>query len=314
VKDASARRRNGATASIGELIDRLFGVTACMAEMRATAWDYDKTVDLMHSMALSFNDTPDLKVTWLENLARYHEHSKRVAESTQATLLAAAHVSEALRRLGRVRHTPSSAAQASYESDDDDDPDDAGGGGGVSAPTSDLARDRRVSLAADRGDAVVGVGRAPQHQCGARARAAERRGAEADVGRRVPRAPVHVVGLRLAAQGGGAHSARGVRVRGGGRHVQNDAAGALRPRRISPSRPSATARSRACATRSSTRSRPARALWPIYYLVSFLGEPFRKDGLCDCRFVYREPGTVRIAELSSSLQEQYSKRLGLDVP
>jgi hypothetical protein len=103
VRDASSARANAASSTIAALIDRLFTVTECMAEMRAAAWDYDKTVDLMNSMAHSFADTPDLKVTWLENLARYHEQQRRLEEAAQVTLLAAAHVSEALRRLGRVR-------------------------------------------------------------------------------------------------------------------------------------------------------------------------------------------------------------------
>lgn len=102
VRAASLQRNNAASSTISSLIDRLFTVTECMAEMRAAAWDYDKTVDLMNNMAHSFADTPDLKVTWLENLARYHEQQRRLDEAAQVTLLAAAHVSEALRRLERV--------------------------------------------------------------------------------------------------------------------------------------------------------------------------------------------------------------------
>ena len=121
-------RSNAASAPTCELIDRLFTVTACMAEMRAAAWDYDKTVDLMRNMALSFGDTPDLKVTWLENLARYHEQQERAAESVQTTLLAAAHVSEALRRLDRVAQyrRPKALGDPDESLDDSDDDDDEG--------------------------------------------------------------------------------------------------------------------------------------------------------------------------------------------
>jgi hypothetical protein len=306
VKDASARRRNGATASIAELIDRLFGVTACMAEMRATAWDYDKTVDLMHSMALSFNDTPDLKVTWLENLARYHEHSKRVAESTQATLLAAAHVSEALRRLGRVRHTPSYATQAAYESDDDD-PDDA-----AATPIADFARDRRVSLAATEATqwSVWGA----RHSTNVANElvlpsAAALKQMSADVCRARPFTSSGYVSLLKEA----------VRILRAASEYEEavDMYKMMLP--VFETEENFAEQAECHGAIASLcdqivdEEQAGTRLWPIYYLVSFLGEPFRKDGLCDCRFVYREPGTVRIAELSSSLQAQYSKRLGLDV-
>lgn len=297
IKEASARRRNAATATIGELIDRLFGVTACMAEMRATAWDYDKTVDLMQRMALSFNDTPDLKVTWLENLARYHDQSKRAAESVQATLLAAAHVSEALRRLGRVRRAATRSAVAADDSDSED---------------GDGANERRASLAAAEatGWSVWGA----RHSSNV-ARELDLPSAvalqqmSADVCRARPFTAAGYVSLLRDA----------VRVLRGACEYEDavDICNLMLP--VFEADENFAEQAECHGTIADLcqqivdEEQAGTRLWPIYYLVSFLGEPFRKDGLVDCRFVYREPGTVRIAELSSSLQEQYSKRLGIDV-
>jgi hypothetical protein len=314
VKEASARRRNAATATIGELVDRLFGVTACMAEMRATAWDYDKTVDLMHRMALSFNDTPDLKVTWLENLARYHDNNKRAAESVQATLLAAAHVSEALRRLARVRRGAADGAGGDADADADaDESDDASDD--ASEARADAHRDgsdRRASLAAREavGWSVWGA----RHSSNV-ARALDLPSAvalqqmSADVCRARPFTAAGYVSLLRDA----------VRVLRAACEYEDavDIYNLMLPvfeadENFGEQAECHGAIADLCQQIVDEEQAGTR-LWPIYYLVSFLGEPFRKDGLADCRFVYREPGTVRIAELSGSLQEQYSKRLGIDV-
>ena len=40
--------------------------------MDEMSWDSAKTVDLYYQISNGFVDSPDLRVTWLENMARYH--------------------------------------------------------------------------------------------------------------------------------------------------------------------------------------------------------------------------------------------------
>lgn len=53
-------------------------------------------------------------------------------------------------------------------------------------------------------------------------------------------------------------------------------------------------------------------LWPNYYLVAFFGAAFDRVELGGARFVYREPGAVRIADFSNVLKEQFGKLLKRD--
>ncbi len=58
---------------VEEMVTRLFGVIRDSLKLRETSWDPERTVELYYQISQGFLDSPDLRVTWLENLAEYHK-------------------------------------------------------------------------------------------------------------------------------------------------------------------------------------------------------------------------------------------------
>jgi hypothetical protein len=59
-------------AQVEEMVSRLFNVIRDSTKMRELSWDPERTIELYHQISTGFIDSPDLRVTWLENLAQYH--------------------------------------------------------------------------------------------------------------------------------------------------------------------------------------------------------------------------------------------------
>jgi hypothetical protein len=55
------------------MVQRLFGVIRDSLKMREMTYDPEKTVDLYYQISSGFIDSPDLRVTWLENLSEYEK-------------------------------------------------------------------------------------------------------------------------------------------------------------------------------------------------------------------------------------------------
>ncbi len=54
------------------MVNRLFGVIRDSLKMKEMSWDPERTVELYYQISRGFIDSPDLRVTWLENLGAYH--------------------------------------------------------------------------------------------------------------------------------------------------------------------------------------------------------------------------------------------------
>jgi hypothetical protein len=54
------------------MVTRLFGVIRDSLKLREMRWDPERTVELYYQISFGFLDSPDLRITWLDNLASYH--------------------------------------------------------------------------------------------------------------------------------------------------------------------------------------------------------------------------------------------------
>jgi len=98
VRDAAASQVSADAAAV---VDRLFSVMEYQSKLQASAWDPDTMADLYYTLADSFSDSPDLKITWLNNLAGFHLERKEYEEAVQTKLLIAAYIATYLRLIGR---------------------------------------------------------------------------------------------------------------------------------------------------------------------------------------------------------------------
>lgn len=54
------------------MVNRLFGVIRDSLKKKEMSWDPERTIELYYQISVGFIDSPDLRVTWLENLGDYH--------------------------------------------------------------------------------------------------------------------------------------------------------------------------------------------------------------------------------------------------
>lgn len=85
------------------MVNRLFGVIRDSLKVREMSWNHERTAELYYQISLGFIDSPDLRVTWLEALAEYHQQEphRNYEESAQAKILTAALVSGYMKLLNR---------------------------------------------------------------------------------------------------------------------------------------------------------------------------------------------------------------------
>lgn len=55
------------------MVQRLFGVIRDSHKMKEMSWDPERTAELYYQISKGFIDSPDLRITWLENLSRHYE-------------------------------------------------------------------------------------------------------------------------------------------------------------------------------------------------------------------------------------------------
>jgi hypothetical protein len=76
------------TQKVDELLHRLLGLVKDTARL-ADATDIESIADIYYRISVSHIDTPNLRLTWLANLALHHSEAKRWDEAAQAHLFAA---------------------------------------------------------------------------------------------------------------------------------------------------------------------------------------------------------------------------------
>ena len=81
---------------VQELMKRLKVILSSLAEMRNVQDDYDELVEVHWVLAGSYSNTPELRITWLDNLAGMHLKGGFVAEAAQCYLHIAAIVAQYL--------------------------------------------------------------------------------------------------------------------------------------------------------------------------------------------------------------------------
>ncbi len=77
--------------------------TVKMKEYQDDAWMH---MDLMYRIAKGYQNSPDLRLTWLETMAAKHEHNQHYAEAAMCKIHCAALVSEYLHMLENRQYMP----------------------------------------------------------------------------------------------------------------------------------------------------------------------------------------------------------------
>jgi hypothetical protein len=94
------------SASLGteveELVKRLFSVLTDSARIVQYRWDLETTADLYYQIAKGYIDSPDLRVTWILQLAQLHKSKEQWEEAVHANVVAAALVAKYLLLLKRI--------------------------------------------------------------------------------------------------------------------------------------------------------------------------------------------------------------------
>ena len=81
---------------VQDLMRRLRDILNSLAEMRNVQHDYDELVEVHWMLAASYSNTPELRITWLDNLAKMHLKEGFLAEAAQCYLHIAAIVAQYL--------------------------------------------------------------------------------------------------------------------------------------------------------------------------------------------------------------------------
>ena len=81
---------------VQDLMRRLKDILSSLAEMRNVQHDYDELVEVHWLLAASYSNTPELRITWLDNLAKMHLKEGFLAEAAQCYLHIAAIIAQYL--------------------------------------------------------------------------------------------------------------------------------------------------------------------------------------------------------------------------
>jgi len=93
------------------LCKRLLEVIQHSVDMANFAYDKEMTNDLYYQVSLGYTDSPDLRVTWLDNLCNFHLEQGNYDEAVQCKIHTAALISEFLtKQNGQVEGIPATNA------------------------------------------------------------------------------------------------------------------------------------------------------------------------------------------------------------
>ena len=85
---------------VQELMRRLKDILSSLAEMRNVQHDYDELVEVYWMLAASYSNTPELRITWLDNLGSMHMQEGFLTEAAQCYLHIAAILAQYLYNFG----------------------------------------------------------------------------------------------------------------------------------------------------------------------------------------------------------------------
>eukprot|EP01132_Coremiostelium_polycephalum_P008049 gene8049-9900_t len=88
---------------IVELRDRLFSVINNHVKIQQHNYDPEMKAELYYQLSNSFIESPDLRITWLRSLAKFHTSNKNYEEAAQVYIIAGALVSGYLKLLHRIQ-------------------------------------------------------------------------------------------------------------------------------------------------------------------------------------------------------------------
>lgn len=81
---------------VDQLVEKIEELLEDNSKIKEHEYDQEMKVDLFHRIAQSYKTAPDLRITWLQSLAKYHEENKSWAEAAQTYIHIAALISEYL--------------------------------------------------------------------------------------------------------------------------------------------------------------------------------------------------------------------------
>lgn len=95
---------------VKEQIGNLLMILSDTMQMKEHEQDSEMLLDLMYRVAKGYQNSPELRLTWLQNMAKKHAELAQHAEAAQCYVHAAALVSECLHRVARRAYLPASCA------------------------------------------------------------------------------------------------------------------------------------------------------------------------------------------------------------
>lgn len=95
---------------VDQLIDKLGDLLEDNSKIKEHEDDSEMKVDLFHRIAQSYKTAPDLRVTWLQSLATFHEENNSWAEAAQSYIHIAALISEYLQIIEPTKGSVKGAA------------------------------------------------------------------------------------------------------------------------------------------------------------------------------------------------------------
>eukprot|EP01133_Synstelium_polycarpum_P004982 gene4982-5796_t len=101
VKTSTGKPMASIATQIEELKDRLFGVIHNSVKIQQHEYDPEMKADLYHQLSNTFQESPDLRVTWLKSLATFLQANENWEEAAQTYIIAAALVVGYLKLLKR---------------------------------------------------------------------------------------------------------------------------------------------------------------------------------------------------------------------
>lgn len=95
---------------VKDLTARLYTILRDTVKMKSHEKDSDMLIDLQYRLAKGYANSPDLRVTWLDNMANFHFEKKNWAEAAQCVIHTAALVAEYLNMLEYKKGLPQGCA------------------------------------------------------------------------------------------------------------------------------------------------------------------------------------------------------------
>ena len=101
---------------VEDLTKRLFKVISDSIKISEHSFDPEMTADLTYQVSIGYTQSPDLRVTWLENLVKFHKDQRNFEEAAQCKFCIAALIIDCLNLSGPSPGIPHSSKELSIVS------------------------------------------------------------------------------------------------------------------------------------------------------------------------------------------------------